>query len=407
MSEPAAEGRFRLPRNVIAATLTSLLTDISSEMVFNLLPLYLANALGAPPSVIGLIEGIAESTASLVKVFSGWLSDRLRARKWIAVGGYALSTLMKPLLLIAGSWPAVLAIRFADRVGKGIRNPPRDALVAASVPPEKSGLAFGIHRAGDTLGAMLGILLGLGIVWIVQGSLSTALRADTFHIVLWVSIPPAILAVLFLVFLAREVRPQGPPRSLPVLSLKGFDVRFRRFLLTVILFTLGNSADAFLILRAQERGLSVAGVLAMLASFNAVYALVSGPAGALSDRIGRRRVISFGWGIYTLLYLGFALARPAWLIWLLYAGYGLYYGSFEGAARAYIADLVPDSQRGRAYGLFSAAVGLAALPASLIAGILWSGLGAWQGFGPAAPFAFGAGMAGCALLLFLGWVQER
>ncbi|MBC6936091.1 MAG: MFS transporter [Chloroflexi bacterium] len=394
-------GLRALPRNVWVMTLTSFLTDISSEMVFNLLPLFLANVLGVKTNVIGLIEGLAESTASLLKVFSGWLSDKLRRRKSLTVFGYGLSSLVKPFLYIVTGWPGVLAVRFADRVGKGIRTAPRDALIADSIDPAHRGLAFGLHRAGDTLGAMTGLIIALALVLGVQAA-SVSLSRETFQAVVLVSIVPAFLAVGVLVLGARDVPVTGeaPP---PRLSLRDVSPAFRRFLGIVVLFTLGNSADAFLILRAQERGVNVAGVLGMLITFNLVYSLVSGPAGALSDRFGRRRLILAGWTIYGLIYLGFALVSETWQVWALYALYGLYYGVFEGTAKAFVADLVPAAQRGTAYGLYNAAVGLVALPASLMAGILWQGLGGWQGFGPSAPFLAGAILALAAMALLAVW----
>lgn len=401
-SAGAEVGLKALPRNVWAVTATSFLTDISSEMVLNLLPLFLANVLGVRTGVIGLIEGIAETTASLLKVFSGWISDRLGRRKVLAVLGYSISALSKPFLYIVTSWWGVLAVRFADRVGKGVRTAPRDALVADSTAEHRRGLAFGLHRAGDTAGAMVGLLAALGVVWAAQAG-GVMLARATFQRLVLVSVIPAALAVCVLVLSAHDVAAKER-RSAPSLTLRGFDARFRRFLLVVVLFTLGNSADAFLVLRAQERGLSVVGVLGMLATFNLVYAAVSGPAGALSDRVGRRRLIVGGWLVYGLLYLGFALAAAAWHIWLLYALYGIYYGAVEGTARAFVADIVPSERRGTAYGVYNAAVGLAAFPASVIAGLLWQGVGAWQGFGPRAPFLFGAALALIAVLLFVIWV---
>lgn len=388
-----------LPRNVWVVTVTSFLTDISSEMIVHALPLFLANVLGVRTSVIGLIEGLAETVASLLKIFSGWLSDRLGTRKGLAVAGYGISSLVKPFLYLATTWPGVLAVRFVDRLGKGVRTAPRDALLADSVDARQRGLAFGLHRAGDTAGALVGVLLALLIVWITQSGALTLSRA-TFQRLVWWSLLPAFLAVIVLAAFSREVAVTGQ-RERPRLSWRGLDVRFRRFMLVILLFTLGNSADAFLILRAQERGLNVLGVLGMLATFNLVYALAAGPAGALSDRIGRQRLLVGGWLIYGLLYLGFALAQTAAVVWVLYGLYGLYYGAVEGTAKAYVADLVPSAQRGTAYGVYHAAVGVAAFPASLIAGILWQGVGSWQGFGPQAPFFFGAALAFAAILLFV------
>jgi MFS family permease len=396
-----------LPRNVWVVTATSFLTDISSEMVINLIPLFLANVLGVRTGVIGLIEGIAETTASLVKVFSGWLSDRLGRRKWLTVAGYSLSTLAKPFLYFATTWGWVLSVRFADRVGKGIRTAPRDALVADSIDSRHRGLAFGLHRAGDTAGAVIGLLIALIVVWAAQGG-NLALARPTFQTVVLLSIIPAALAVLVLAIGAQDVPGTIGERSRsPNLSLQGFNTRFKGFLLIVVLFTLGNSSDAFLILRAQERGLSVLGVMGMLVTFNLVYTLVSGPAGALSDRIGRRRLIVGGWLAYGLIYLGFALAGTAWQVWALFTLYGIYYGMAEGTSKAMVADLVRPDQRGTAYGVYNAAVGLTAFPASLIAGLLWQGVGRWSGFGPGAPFLFGAASALLAVALLALWLPKE
>lgn len=386
-----------LPRNVWAVTFTSFLTDISSEMIFNLLPLFLANVLGVRTNVIGLIEGVAETVASLLKLFSGWFSDRIGQRKSLAVVGYGLSALVKPLLYFASAWGGVLAVRFVDRVGKGVRTAPRDAMVADSVTPQQRGLAFGLHRAGDTAGALVGMLIAIAVVWLMQAN-ALALERATFQRLILLSMIPGFLAVVGLIWLARDV-PVTEQRGRPRFSWRDLPANFRRYVLVVVLFTLGNSADAFLVLRAQERGLSVLGVLGMLATFNLVYALISGPAGALSDKIGRRKLLVAGWLVYAVLYLGFGLAAAPWQVWLLYALYGIYYGTVEGTAKAFVADLVGPEQRGTAYGVYNAAVGFSALPASLIAGVLWQGVGSWQGFGAAAPFLFGATLALIAVIL--------
>lgn len=389
----------RLPRNVWVVTITSFLTDISSEMVLNLVPLFLANVLGVRTAIIGLIDGIAETTASLTKIASGALSDRLGKRKWLTVAGYSLSTLAKPFLYLANAWGWVLGVRFTDRLGKGIRTAPRDALIADSITPEQRGLAFGLHRAGDTLGAFVGLGLAALIVWWSQ-SQATLLNRATFQKVVLISIIPAVLAVIVLAVGAREVTGSGPRSAAMRLGWDNLDGRFRIFLVAIVLFTLGNSSDAFILLRGQERGLSVLQVMGMALTFNAVYSLFAGPLGAWSDRVGRRRLILGGWLAYALVYLGFALSRTGAQVWVLFGLYGLYYAATEGAAKALVADLVHESQRGTAYGLYNAAVGLMALPASLIAGLLWQGVGGWGGFGPAAPFYFGASMAILAGLVF-------
>ena len=345
----APRGWRALPRNVWILGITSFFTDISSEMLINLLPLFLANVLGAGTAVIGLIEGLAESTASLLKVVSGWLSDRLGRRKWLTVAGYGLSTVVKPILYLSASWSSVLGVRVADRVGKGIRTAPRDALIADSIDPGQRGLSFGLHRAMDTAGAFCGLLIATGVIWAMQAG-GGVLERSTFQTVVLFSIVPAVLAVLILAFGTREVPRRSDAARAPSLTLKGFDPRFRGFLLILVLFTLGNSSDAFLILRAQERGLSVLAVMGALLTLNLVYTLVSGPAGMLSDRIGRRRVIVSGWLVYGLVYLGFAFAGSGWQVWMLYALYGMYYGVTEGTARALVADFVSPTSAARPTG---------------------------------------------------------
>ena len=399
-----AEPPSRLPRNLWATSLASFFMDVSSEMVLNILPLFLANVLGVRTHLIGLIEGVAEATASLLKVFSGWLSDRLRARKWIAVAGYGLSAASKPFLYVAGTWGAVAAVRWADRAGKGIRTAPRDALIADSIAEGQRGLAFGFQRAADTAGAMLGLLVALAVVWLSQRSAVT-LGADAFRVVVLISVLPAALAVLSLAIGARDVAVDRESRG-PRFALRSLGRPFLIYLAIASLFDLGNSSDAFLALRAQERGVSVVGILGMLAVFNGVYALVSTPAGSVSDRLGRRRVIVAGWLVYAAIYLGFGLAQSGWQVGALYAGYGVYYGLAYGTAKAMIADLVPEAQRGTAYGTYSAALGILDLPASFLAGVLWQGIGGWGGFGAPAPFLFGSAMALLAAILLAFWMPR-
>ena len=395
---------WRLPRNVWAVSLTSFFMDISSEMVLNILPLFLANVLGVKTNVIGLIEGVAESTASLLKLFSGWLSDRLRTRKQLAVIGYAISAIAKPFFFFAQSWSGVAAIRWADRVGKGIRTAPRDALVADSINEQQRGLAFGLHRAADTGGAMLGLLIALGVVWGAQAA-AVELGEKTFRIIVLISLIPAALAVLTLALGAQDT-PIQATHERPKLAFKALGAPFTTFMVIVGLFELGNSSDAFLTLRAQERGVSVVGILAMIACFNLVYTLVSTPAGSLSDRIGRRNVIIGGWLFYALVYLGFGLAKTGWQVWALYVLYGFYYGMAYGVSKAFIADLAPEALRGTAYGTYNAIIGILDLPASIIAGLLWQGLGRWSGFGPSAPFVFGSAASLLAVLLMIFWLPK-
>jgi MFS family permease len=393
-----------LPRNVWAVSLTSFFMDISSEMVINIVPLFLANVLGVQTAIIGLIEGIAESTASILKLFSGWLSDKLHGRKWLAVAGYGLSAVTKPFFYFAASWEAIAGVRWLDRVGKGIRTAPRDALVADSVSESKRGLAFGFQRAADTAGAMLGLLIALGAVWLAQSN-AVKLGLSTFRMIVLISIVPALLAVIALAYGAQDV-PVLKERALPKFAFRALGKPFVVFMVIVGLFELGNSSDAFLVLRAQNAGLSVTGILGMLVCFNLVYTLVSAPAGSLSDRIGRRKLIVAGWLIYALVYLGFGLAQTGWQVWLLYMVYGLYYGMAYGTSKAIVADLVPDTVRGTAYGTYNAAIGILAFPASVIAGVLWQGLGSWPGLGASAPFLFGSMAALSAAILLIFWLPK-
>lgn len=430
--------RPRLHRNVWAASGTSFLTDVSSEMLLNVLPLFLSNVLGVRVWAVGVVEGLADATASILKLYSGWLSDRLGTRKWPAVAGYAISAVSKPFYLLASTWGAIAAIRWGDRVGKGVRTAPRDALLADSTPAERRGLAFGLHRAADTAGAVIGIGVSIWVVQQVQGG-GALLEAETFRsLVLW-SLVPAFLGVAVLAMGARDVGtgrrggrgdgavgqgdggsedafaegqdyagsesavadPKDAGTDRPRLRLRGLGRGFAAFVLCSVIFEFGNSADAFLVLRAQERGLSVAGILWLLLAFNVVYTLVSTPAGSLADRIPRKRVVAGAWGLYALVYLGFAMAETVTHVTVLYLLYGCYHGLAAGAAKALVADLVPATRRGTAYGGYAAAIGLATLPASVLAGVLWEGLFAWEGFGPAAPFVFGAVMAAVAAVMLL------
>jgi MFS family permease len=388
-----------LPRNVWIVTITSFLTDISSEMIFNLIPLFLANVLGVGTAIIGLIDGIAETTASLTKIYAGALSDQLGRRKRLAVIGYALSAFSKPFLYFANTWGWVLGVRFADRLGKGIRTAPRDALVADSIDEKQRGLAFGVHRAGDTAGAFIGLGLAALIVWLTQAG-AAELTRHTFQVAVLVSIVPAVLAVIVLALGAHDV-PGTQKSSRPLqLTLEGLDPRFKMFLFVVILFTLGNSSDSFIILLGQNRGLDVLQIMLMVMTFNLVYATLAGPLGSLSDRLGRRSLIIAGWIVYGLIYLGLARSQTGMQVWILYALYGIYYAATDGVARALVADIVPQERRGGAYGLYNGAIGITALPASVIAGLLWQGAGSWPGLGPSAPFIFGAVMALLAGILF-------
>lgn len=383
-------GPRRLPRNVAAASATSFLMDVSTEMVVHVLPLYLAHGLGARTAAIGLIEGGAGAAASLLRALSGWLSDRMGRRKPLAVAGYGLSALTRPALALAESWAGVGLARVVDRVGKGLRTAPRDALVADSLRADSRGGGFGFHRAADTAGAVVGI--GIALVVIRASAGSGRVSAELFRTLAWTSLLPAVLAVLVLQLVAREVAVRPPPGPASAASGPSPGVRlppaFFAFLAVVALFDLGDLPEAFRILRADERGLGVSGILLVLLCYNLVYASVAFPAGRLSDRIGRRRVLTAGFAMHAAAQLAFAAGPPGAWVAGPFLVQGVQQGLLAGALRAAVADLVPRESRGTAYGVLHAVLGVLDLPAALLAGVLWQGVGDFAGFGPRAPFFF-------------------
>ena len=384
---------FGIKKNILFLGLVSFLTDVSSDMVYPLLPVFLTEVLHSSKVFVGLIEGVAESTASLLKIFSGWFSDKIGKRKPIVILGYSLSSISKPLLALVTSGWQVLFIRFGDRVGKGVRTSPRDALIAESSAENRRGASFGLHRAMDSAGAIIGPLLAFLLL--------PLLNKNYRHLFLLASIP-AFFSVLVLFLWVKEIKIRKK-ESVISERKKGisFDSKFKIFILVVAIFTLGNSSDAFLFLRAKSLGVNLIFIPLLWGFFNLVYTLSSIPAGILSDRIGRKKVILLGFTVYGLAYLGFAFATQALHIWVLFALYGIYYGISDGALRAFVADLVKEEdKRGTAYGFYHGAVGLCALPASLILGFLW------QGFGAAVAFSFGAILAILAGMVFYFGLSE-
>jgi MFS family permease len=375
-----------LSRNVVLLGVVSFFADISSEMVYPVIPLFLTGTLNTPLVAVGLIEGVAESTASIFKLIGGVLSDRVRRRLPFAFAGYGLAAIAKPALAAATVWPMALVARFVDRSGKGIRNAPRDALIAASSDSGSLGRAFGLHRAMDTAGAIAGPLIAIGLL---------AALDDNYRPIFLIAFIPGVLAVLALLGV-REVRQtRTTPEGASFLSLRGYDSRFLVFLAISLLFAAGNSSDAFLILRAHDIGLGAATVVLAYIVYNVTYAGLSYPGGALSDRIGRRPILVTGFLIFALVYAGFAAVTDDWMIWPLFAVYGGYIALTEGVSRAYVADLVPDERRASAIGLYSASTGATLLIASLIGGALWDFIG------PSATFIFGSATAFAAALAFL------
>ncbi len=383
------KGFFAFGRNVTVTGFVSFFMDVSSEMIYPLVPLFLANVLGVNKSVIGFIEGIAESTASLLKVFSGWFSDRIRNRKWLMVFGYGISTLSRPILGLATGWHQVMGFRFVDRFGKGIRTAPRDAIVVESTPKAHLGRAFGFQRAMDTLGAVVGPALAF---------LLLEIYSNGYRIIFWLSIIPAIIAVLLIVFFIVEKRTNPGESKIPKLSLKQFDGKFKAFVLIAAVFAAGNSSDVFLILRAQQLGIPAIRIPVVYLMFNLIYSVCSIPAGMAADRFGKRRVILLGFVLFALVYYGFGVAANSEMVWMLFAFYGVFMGLTEGVQKAYLADIIPTDFKATAFGIYNTAVGLAMFPASLIGGMLWDRIS------PAATFYYGAITAAVSALLFIVFI---
>jgi MFS family permease len=390
-------------RNAVALAAVSFFTDISSEMIYPLLPLFLAGALGANASFIGAIEGAAESTASLLKVAAGIWSDKMKRRKPLVVAGYLLASVVRPFTALAQTASQVLGLRLTDRIGKGIRTAPRDALLADSAPIEARGRAFGFHAAADNAGAVLGPLIAFAFLQ-AQGIESfEAVRlgdADEQAIrnVFWLAAIPAAIAVAVLIFVVREAphaEGGGGAESGRLAVPTALSRRFWAYLVVILLFTLGNSTDAFLLLRAHQLGVPIVLAPILWALLNFIKAATGTYGGHLSDRVGRKSLIVGGWILYAVVYFAFGWATAAWQAWALFAVYGVFYGMTEGTEKALVADLVPRARRGAAFGWYNLAIGLAALPASFIFGAIWDSSGA-----PSA-FMFGATLALLAALLML------
>lgn len=372
--------------------LTSFFNDVASEMIYPIVPIFLTSVLGAPVAVVGLIEGVAESTASILKVISGWLSDKYQKRKPFVIAGYSFSTLSKILLSLAYSWPFVLFARFVDRFGKGVRTSARDALIAESSNASARGKSFGFHRALDTLGAVVGPLVAL---------LAIHFFDNNFRLIFFLAFIPSAIGVLLLVLFVQEKRKE-PNLSIPLrLSWHNLDHSFKIFLIISFIFSLGNSSDAFLILRAQNLGLSLTLVVLVYVLFNFAYAAFSVPAGVISDKIGPKKVLLTGFLLFAIVYLLFGLIKSPVFLWLLFPIYGIYMALTEGVGKAYISNLIPQEKVGTAFGVYQTTIGLTTFLASLIAGLLWTY------FGVSAPFIFGGIVATISALLFITLSKRR
>lgn len=357
--------RHKLGRNVLSLGMVSLFTDLSSQMVYPLIPTFL-DLLGASPAILGLIEGIAEATASLFRTVFGYLSDRLKKRKLFIIIGYGLSAVSRPFLYLAGHWAVVLGVRFSDRVGKAARTPARDALISASVDPSIRGRAFGFHRAMDRIGAIGGPLLAMAVLALLPYGDSEPIRALKFTFL--ISVIPGAIALVFVRF-ARETGFEAKATGEKRTAMR--DAPFILFLVANAFFALGNSSNAFLILKARELEVAVSLIPLLWVVYNAVCTISSPILGSLSDRVGRKALIVASFLYYAVIYVLFGFATEQWMIWVLFGVYGIYYGLSEGIFRAYVADIVEEEKRATAYGLLNTVIGISLLPASLIMGLVW------------------------------------
>jgi MFS family permease len=378
---PVWKRYLSLPRNVLALSAVSLLNDTSSEIIYPLLPAFLALTLGASPFAIGLIEGFSESIASLLKLASGYLSDRFGTRKLPVFLGYSLAAITRPFLAFVATWQQVLVVRMTDRVGKGIRGAPRDALIAGSVPQEERGMAFGFNRAADHLGAVVGPAVGFLLLYWIATDASNPTAREFQHVFLYASLP-VILGLGVIVFFVREEKRPVPAATNGTLkfSLREFDGNFKRFLVIISIFTLSNSTDAFLLLRAEQAGVVPAFLPLLWMVLHLSKVVSSLIFGHASDLIGRKKLIVAGWAIYALVYVGFAFVSSAWQAWALFIVYGTYFGLSEGVEKAMVADMVEEEKRGTAYGFYNLAFGITVFPASLLFGWIWNEYGSDKAF---------------------------
>ncbi len=413
-AEPAGRKIWGLDRNVFWAGVASFFMDVSSEMIYSLVPIFLSSVLGVNKSLIGLIEGIAEATASMVKMFSGWFSDRIGRRKPLMLFGYGISTLSRPLLALASGWGMVLGARFVDRFGKGVRTAPRDAIVADSSSRHELGRSFGYHRAMDQFGAVVGPAIAFVVL---------ALHPGGYRMVFWISMIPGVICVAVIwLFIRERRRPrlvakattgaggEAAPTAGPAAAIPSSGTLWERlgrlrgpllsYLLVTAVFYLGNSSDVFLILRARDLGVAAVLIPILYLVFNLVYSALSIPAGLLADRVGRRKVALIGFAVFAVTYAWMAVAASAAAAWGVFILYGVYMGISDGNGRALLGEFSAGERRGTAFGAYHMVVGLAALPASIIAGLLYDNVS------PSAPFWVGAAGAVVAGILMLAFVPE-
>ncbi|MDD7215814.1 MAG: MFS transporter [Anaerovoracaceae bacterium] len=391
-------------RNIVFLGLISFFMDVSSEMVYPIIPLYLTAAFGATPALVGIIEGIAESTASLLKVFSGYITDKYKKKKPIAFAGYATGLLYKLALLFAGSWAGILTARVIDRLGKGIRTAPRDVMVSESAEDDTMGKAFGVHKALDMAGSALGIILSYMLLRGLAGGFTSGIgvggtgsgMVDTYRLIFMISIAPTILALVMFAFVKEKKEPrQIKEREKFWTGFSSLDGRLKLYLLIVFLFTLGNSSNTFLLLRAKSAGFDDTNVILLYFLYNLTASVLAVPFGKLSDRIGRKSVLTCGYLLFSAVYAGFAFASSVPAFVVIFAVYGIFTAMTAGVERALIADIAPARLKGTMLGLHSTVSGIALLPASVICGFLWNS------FGTAVPFLFGAFMSMAAAVLLI------
>jgi MFS family permease len=396
LSEPKTRAPSLMRGNVLWLSVASFLNDAASEMIYPLLPLFLAGTLGAGAAFVGVVEGAAESASSLLKLASGWMADRSGRRKRLTVAGYGIAALGRPLVSIALVGWHVLAVRLLDRVGKGLRTAPRDALLAESVPEDRRGAAFGLHRAADHAGAVAGPLIASALLLLLDGDLRTVFA---------LAVIPGLLTVAVVAWKVRETvpaaRPSGAPAP-PLPRLRELGPVLPRYLGVLVLFTLGNASDAFLLLRASQVGVPTPFIPLLWGALHVSKSAWSVWGGRWSDRVGARRAIITGWMVYAAVYAGFAFVDAQWQVWALFIVYGLFFGLTEGPEKALVAGLAPPGLRGSAFGAYHAAIGLAALPASVLFGIVWQSVSSQAAFGMGAAIALAA-----ALLLPLALPSHR